>query len=27
MYYGDEKINDGMTVSVSRRMPTAWIVK
>lgn len=27
MYYGDEKINDGMTVSVSRKMPTAWIVK
>lgn len=27
MYYGDKKINDGMTVSVSRRMPTAWIVK
>ena len=26
MYYGSEKINDGMTVSVSRRMPTAWIV-
>ena len=27
MYYGSEKINDGMTVSVSRRMPTAWLVK
>ena len=27
MYYGEEKINDGMTISVSRRMPTAWIVK
>ena len=27
MYYGDEKINDGMTITVSRRMPTAWIVK
>ena len=27
MYYGDQKINDGMTISVSRRMPTAWIVK
>lgn len=27
MYYGDDKINDGMTVSVSRKMATAWIVK
>ena len=27
MYYGDKKINDGMTITVSRRMPTAWIVK
>jgi len=27
MYYGTEKVNDGMTVSVSRKMPTAWIVK
>ncbi len=27
MYYGENKVNDGMTVSVSRRMPTCWIVK
>ena len=27
MYYGENKVNDGMTVSVSRRMATCWIVK
>ena len=27
MYYGKDKVNDGMTVSVSRKMPTAWLVK
>lgn len=27
MYYGEDKINDGMTVSVSRPMATCWIVK
>ena len=26
MYYGDKKINEGMAISVSRPMPTAWIV-
>ena len=27
MFYKGEKLNDGMTISASRRMPTAWIVK
>jgi exopolysaccharide biosynthesis protein len=26
MYYGDKKINEGMAISVSRAMPTAWLV-
>ena len=27
MFYKGEKLNDGMTISASRRLPTAWIVK
>ena len=27
MYYHGEQLNDGMTISNSRRMPTAWIVR